>query len=462
MKKRIIVCCDGTWNQPEKLEHTQIVATNVLKMLRAVSPKDEKRGIAQVLYYHSGVGTGNLGVADKVFGGLLGAGISKNIQDCYRFIANNYSEGDELFLFGFSRGAYTVRSLSAMIHCVGILNKTDLRHVPHAYEYYHTEPENRSHATYEEMHTPPIETIKGKDVPIKYVGVWDTIGSLGIPTPILGRLQRKLGRKFPRFNVGFHNEEMLPTVENAFQALALDERRGPFKPSIWKYAREDQRVEQVWFSGVHRNIGGGALNSGLSDCALAWMIDRARECGLVFDHQYLENNIEADKFAEEENSYSQGYKVLEKFGVKPYQREIGYTEEGRRYLHAGEMIHPFVISRINKNENYAPPVLMGDGGVLEFADEGNREAVVINDLNVPVYIMRPIRLSTNVEATITTTTQLPVVGKLVNYSRTGACLEGAPQLAIGTTLQFTSKPTGKKRGEVVWLNNNKVGIKYAA
>lgn len=112
-------------------------------MIRAVQPRDEECGIEQVAFYDKGVGTGALGVLDRSIGGGTGYGISTNMRNCYNFLANNYVPGDDIYLFGFSRGAYTVRSLAGMLQAVGILSKNDLGYVPEAYAYYHTPPEER-------------------------------------------------------------------------------------------------------------------------------------------------------------------------------------------------------------------------------------------------------------------------------------------------------------------------------
>ena len=142
--KRLIVCCDGTWNEPdEKVDNNpadETEATNVLKVVRGIAPVD-RHDIPQVVYYDAGVGT--QGFLDRYVGGGFGRGISENIQQAYRFIANNYHEGDELFLFGFSRGAYTVRSLAGFIGSVGLLAKAHLRRVPEAYALYRTPPDKR-------------------------------------------------------------------------------------------------------------------------------------------------------------------------------------------------------------------------------------------------------------------------------------------------------------------------------
>lgn len=138
MSKSIILCCDGTWNKPET-EHEQITPTNVLRLVRSIRPRADSRD--QVVYYDSGVGTG--GLWDKWVGGAMGVGLSDNIMEAYRFLVNNWAEGDKLYFFGFSRGAYTVRSLAGLIHVAGLLPKYLMPHFPLLYSYFRTPPSER-------------------------------------------------------------------------------------------------------------------------------------------------------------------------------------------------------------------------------------------------------------------------------------------------------------------------------
>lgn len=244
-------------------------------MVRAVAPRDVEQGIEQVIYYNEGIGAGAIGFADKVVGGGMGAGISDNIQSAYRFLANNFIDGDEIFLFGFNRGAYTARSLAGMLATVGVLGRSDLRYVPEVYEYYHIEPKKRSASEYYQL----LQNLLRIIPKVKFIGVWDAVGSLGVPTPMLGKLQQWVGKYWRPFRIGFHDCILSDTVENAYHASAIDERRGPFKPAIWDAQSGQRVVQQVWFAGVHSNVGGGYPDSGLSDTGLQWMVNQGIECG---------------------------------------------------------------------------------------------------------------------------------------------------------------------------------------
>jgi uncharacterized protein (DUF2235 family) len=281
--KRIITCSDGTWNKPGTLDRGIKVSTNVEKMFNNIcsTGKDLKTGadVEQLKAYDNGVGTG-YSISDKLLGGLMGAGIDKNIKDMYTFICLNYSPGDELYLFGFSRGAYTARSIGGFIRNCGILKPDMIHLVEKAYSLYrdrndYSLPDSDLMKSWRRQHC--VENV----TPIMFIGVWDTVGSLGLPLPFNKGLNREKYR--------FHDCTLSCFVKNAFHALAIDEKRKLFEPTLWEKSKtvkqnsdHEQKMEQRWFSGVHSNIGGGYADSGLSDIALKWIMDKAAETGLCF------------------------------------------------------------------------------------------------------------------------------------------------------------------------------------
>lgn len=222
MSKRIVICCDGTWKEPEQSAGEVSRPTNVVKLLRAVKPR--AAGVEQVVFYDQGVGTA--GWADKLLGGALGKGLARNVRDAYRFLANNFRPGDEIYCIGFSRGAFTVRSLCGLIDAVGILDKTQMEYLPRLYAYYRTKPVEGARRGVEHLlldkDGEPLR--RAREVPIAFLGVWDTVGSLGVPAARWNRLTER--------RVGFHDTELGPSVERAFQALAIDERRGFSSPAF--------------------------------------------------------------------------------------------------------------------------------------------------------------------------------------------------------------------------------------
>jgi uncharacterized protein (DUF2235 family) len=258
--KRLVICCDGTWNDADLGTNF----TNVVRMARAVATHDARNGkaIPQIVYYHSGVGAGG-DLIDRVAGGGLGMGLSRNVRDAYAFIASNFCEGDDILLFGFSRGAYTARSVAGLTGFAGILHKRDMDDFALLWEGYRLkDTEHRSDVL---QHF----SDRYKDVHIKCIGVWDTVGALGVP----GHLD-VLFRDFYEF----HDTNLGPHVEYAFHAMALDEHRKDFEPTLWQQTAEGkqngQTLQQVWFAGAHSNVGGGYEEHGLSDIALAWMASR--------------------------------------------------------------------------------------------------------------------------------------------------------------------------------------------
>jgi hypothetical protein len=457
MTKRIVICCDGTWNEPESTKQDRKVPTNVLKLVRAVAPRDDRSGTDQVVYYDQGVGTGAMGVLDRSIGGGTGYGISKNIRDCYNFIANNYVDGDDIFLFGFSRGAYTIRSLGGMLGTVGLLSKNDLRYVPEAYAYYHIDPGKRDQSRFHDLlDSLPRSTAQ---IRIKCLGVWDTVGALGIPTPGLAKVQRWAGQKWERFRVGFHDCNLTEIVENAFQALAVDERRGPFKPSIWDKTTGQDRVLQAWFAGVHSNIGGGYPDAGLSDTALVWMVNRARECGLAISEIFMSDpeRVNGNPLGKLEDSYSAGYKALEYLRVKPHLRPIG------QHLNVGEMIHESAIQRMKEDTRYRPENLPGIDDAPNLITDGGRQLLQVGAQDVPVFWERKaLRQPANeADATFTAEGQASRSCTIIDFARAGgARLRTNGDLAIGERLQLESSVTGRCASLVVWEHDEEVGVRF--
>jgi uncharacterized protein (DUF2235 family) len=231
-----------------------------------------------VVFYDRGIGTANLW--DRVTGGAFGHGVTRNIEDAYRFLMHNYEPGDEIYLFGFSRGAYTVRSTAGLLRNSGLLKKDHADRFREAMESY------RSPSTPTDPESEAFRSRHSYEVTIKFMGVWDTVGALGIPITRLNRLTRRRHE--------FHDVKLSRSIENAFHALAIDERRMSFQPTLWvRQPHPTQRVEQVWFAGVHSNVGGGYQDSSLSDLALAWMLSRAEECDLALDDEYVRSTVHA-------------------------------------------------------------------------------------------------------------------------------------------------------------------------
>ncbi|MDF5720751.1 MAG: DUF2235 domain-containing protein [Rhizonema sp. PD37] len=280
--KRLVVCCDGTWQQL-----SNPCPGNVIKMAQAVKATASD-GTPQIVFYDEGVGTDSQ--ATKLMGGIAGLGIDKNIQDGYRFLSLNYVPGDEIYLFGFSRGAYTVRSLAGMIHCSGLQDRAHITKAPEAYELYRkrdVKPKDAEAIKYREEN--------GDRVPITLLGCFDTVGALGIPPlPAFKQVQEQLHQRYK-----FHDTTLNTCIHNALHAVAIDEIREAFAVTPMKKNAnaENQRLLEVWFPGGHGCVGGGTEeNKGLSDAALQWMIDSIGklELGLELDPSAIPTGINPD------------------------------------------------------------------------------------------------------------------------------------------------------------------------
>jgi hypothetical protein len=414
--KRIIICCDGTWNEPDD------IPTNVTKLVRSIKPTASD-GIHQVVFYDEGVGTG--GRIDRFIGGAFGRGLEKNVLDCYRFLVHNYELGDEIYCFGFSRGAYTARAFVGLIHTVGLLEKDQLDQMRQVYKYYRTHPEQRPQTQYYDNYRPEI----------RMVGVFDTVGALGAPTPFLGKLTRGW--------VGFFNTHICEQVKHAYHALALDERRAPFQPDLWTGSlKDDQYVEQCWFAGVHSDIGGGYEECGLSDIPLQWMLIKACALGLEFNDEYLLTLCQPDLNMQVHNSYSYSYKLLEKMGAGESVRRIyGYPANPPINV----SIHDSVYQRIAGGK-YRPP---------------NPDFPTADKL---ADRRRQIRyMATDTPLAQLTLKEFAAHCQLLDFSAAGgARIQYNGELKKGDSVSLQSECFGSSIAQCVWKKGNQYGLQFVA
>lgn len=254
MPKNIVICCDGTNNDPEH------PSTNVARLYEVL----DKESPEQIVYYDPGVGTfaqpGLVSPAAKglsmAFGLAFGVGFKHNLEQAYTFLIRNYKPGDRLFFFGFSRGAFTVHALAGLVHMCGILRSAHENLVPYASRIYqgpNFEAAARLQDTYSHKLNPD-------DQPIHFLGVWDTVSSVGF-------FLKRHTKPYTTFN---------PRIRKIRHAMAINERRAYFQPERWKEAR-NQELKEVWFPGVHSDVGGGypAKEAELAKISLVWMIQEA-------------------------------------------------------------------------------------------------------------------------------------------------------------------------------------------
>lgn len=298
--KRLIFCFDGSWNRLDAPHPTNVLLTaeNVLPMAGD--------GAAQVTFYDEGVGSED---GEALVGGMFGAGLVRNLGDGYRFLIFNYAPGDEIYVFGFSRGAYTARSFVGLLGICGILDRHAARRSDEAISLYKKRSAEPSYAAAmmrfraqnstricvseeeDRWRSLNIEGYEPGDAPllkIKYLAVWDTVGALGIPRYMV--MANAINRQHQ-----FHDVRLSSMVDYARHAVAIDEQRVDFEPTLWDNLDQlnaargaapedaDAPYQQVWFPGGHGSVGGGGERRGLSDAALDWIWDGARLAGLDLD-----------------------------------------------------------------------------------------------------------------------------------------------------------------------------------
>ncbi len=302
--KRLIVCCDGTWNTPDQEENGIPAPTNVFKIFNAIAEKDKKNNV-QLKYYHPGVGSEG-GVVESVLGGAIGAGISNNIRSAYHWLGCNYNEGDEIYLFGFSRGAFAARSLGGFLGR-GLLDLKNLGsddswfRVKKAYDKGY----RRKNSTLEDWAESYWKFFhKGQSLPINFVGVWETVGALGVPDDleIINIFEK-------RKNWRFHDTELGSYVKTARHAMAIDEIRSSFTITRWNNSVQHPGIKELWFPGVHSDVGGGYADSKLSNGALLWMMEESSKVGLEF-REGIQTQIKPDPCGVIHNSFKGGFAKL--------------------------------------------------------------------------------------------------------------------------------------------------------
>ena len=342
MVKRLVLFCDGTWNVPDKLDEGKVCPSNVAKLALSVAT-EAPDGTPQHVFYGKGVGTG---VWDRVRGGAFGAGLSEHVLDAYRFIVERYERDDQIYLFGFSRGAYTARSVAGLISNSGIVRREHDDKIGDAYDLYRRRDKPSQP---NEIEAKLFRKSFGwdQDTRITFIGVWDTVGALGVPVLIPWFPSTWLHFINQRWE--FHNVTLGKTVDHAYHAVAIDERRAQFKPTLWTQDEhaEDQVFEQVWFAGVHTNVGGGYVDAGLSDITLLWMKQKAAACGLAYLPDDAAHQIEPNPLGVLRNSKTGPYRIL-----RGLDRPIGAQERGH------ESVHETVLARVEADPTYRPPELM--------------------------------------------------------------------------------------------------------
>lgn len=351
--KRIAIFCDGTWNRMSANE-----PTNVLIAAQAVLARGRNK-VPQVVHYNEGVGTSfvvNEWVETRL-AGAFGLGLFAKVEDAYRFLIFNYEPGDEIFIFGFSRGAFTARSLAGLIRKCGIVPRANGKAIKKAFDFYQeidSRPDEDKAQQFRMDNSPGTVTKEedrawriahGADpeqvaqiplLTIKYIGVWDTVEALGLPRHLgLSKLTGKIG------SYEFHDAKLSSTVHAARHAVAVDEARRSFEPTLWdNLVKLNQGggalYQQAWFPGEHGSVGGGGDVRGLSNNALAWILEGAEQQGLLFDGDMLARaRLAVDPFANLRNS-----------STEPGWTDRFYRRAPRAEPMEGDILAPVTVERM--------------------------------------------------------------------------------------------------------------------
>ncbi len=343
MPKNIVLCSDGTGQAGG-----QGFVSNVWRVFKSIERHDEKT--EQIAFHTDGVGTETNRVL-RAIGGGFGYGLSEDIRTLYSMLVRSYSESDSIYLFGFSRGAFTVRSLAGMIHHVGILKRDAYKSDKEL-----TDAVKEAYIAYRK--DKPLGVSNVSRPKIKFVGVWDTVDAVGVPFDGL----RSVVYGLAKFRFTRHKDELNPSIENAFHAMSIDDERHTFHPRIWDESGFKGAVEQVWFAGVHTNVGGGYPKDSLAFIPLDWMMRKAHDCGLVFQETKWQHRITNDSLGDYQEQADRNGRIYDsRAGLAMYYR---YRPRKIEKLWAQEnstgkpKIHESVLMRIKHDHtNYAPTAI---------------------------------------------------------------------------------------------------------
>lgn len=362
MAKNIIFCADGTWNRPGNELDDSESPSNVFKLFTHLAGKHVSKihhseltgrvteyekslivdtSVLQISKYINGVGDSNYKLR-QMLGGAFGFGLIERIARGYTFISRNYVEGDKIFIIGFSRGAYTARALAGLITNKGLLARTFNQGEDESYDMavrawfsYREGIKQKSYKNRLQNMLTAFTSLKNyflqntideddfiKNIPVEAVAVWDTVGALGIPD-----FEFDDSRAEIRDGFAFADNALNPKVKRGFHAVALDEMRLLFTPTLW-----DKRdgIQQMLFVGAHADVGGGYKEAGLSDIALRWMIDALGEVKVGVMFVDTAANIKEDVAAVAHREWAKLVGAAGKLGARDFKK---LTLDGTLQVH---------------------------------------------------------------------------------------------------------------------------------
>ncbi|MCO7227161.1 DUF2235 domain-containing protein [Pleionea sp. CnH1-48] len=424
--KRIVICCDGIWSLPTPY------STNVQKIVQGIKTRSLS-GTLQKIYYDKG--EVHVQHSKNYLDAFIGLDIKQRVIHAYRFLAENYQPGDEIYCFGVSRGAFIIRMLVGLVDTVGVLKVLDDKALNNAFSYYQNPNQRRYQDEYEDNLRPAI----------KLLGVWDTIGA----APLSHIFMKAVGDEAASFN----NTHVSLIVENAYQALAIDENRNHFKPALWTgTALPYQDIKQVWFPGTHEDICGGFKECGLSDISLNWMIKQAEEIGLEFNTAYVSSKKNINPLIS--GILHQQHHWLQHFlsyclGPEEQRSLDGEEEE----LAISVSIHNSILRRMSFDKDYHPNNLSAYPNhvdvvkdEIDASDRRGKERVKTDGLHGTLEFH-------NAFATC----------EILDYSSHGGlCIRCDNKLQKKDYVLVSSPKFARKKATCIWQVGNMYGLKFAA
>ena len=375
--KRIAVFCDGTWNEAEQAHPTNV------RQMAVMVPREGRDGVEQHALYFQGVGVPEGGgllhrINERVSGGAMGIGLDDKIALAYEHLGKIYASGDEVFVFGFSRGAYTARSLVGLIRNCGLPRNPSEETIDACFARYRDRsddgaPDSEDSMKFRLRISPGITTgdaerdwraanghPQGHPFTVRYLGIWDTVGALGIPSH-WGLPARLLNRKYR-----FHDTDLSSSVLSARHAVAIDEERRTFVPTLWtnldrlRDKNPDGDYRQEWFAGNHGSVGGGGDIVSLSAIALIWIANGAIAAGLRLDDARLG--------AVSDLCDHLGPLINNSVGQSLGDRLLGLTGMSRQGPDRIDMVAHPAIARWRRDGGYRPGTLGGVENELQRFD----------------------------------------------------------------------------------------------
>lgn len=376
MGKQIVVCFDGTWNDPTESTNVHrlfdaLEAGPAMRLQTVVGGLDgtsagggslpylQREGHRMLAFYLEGVGA--TGLHESWLDGALGLGLHRRVLQAYVLLSQHYTAGDTLWLFGFSRGAWSARSLAGLLARAGLLNAAEAGES--AAMALAQQRWLRSKRRNEPLPEGNAYWMAHDEQPVRLVGVWDTVGALGVP--FFNGI--KLFDQAERQSFDFADLSLSPRVAHGRQALAIDENRRDFEPTLWE---PRAGVQQMWFAGGHADVGGGYTHAGLSDIALQWMIDEARLLGLSIHPKRLQPAPHPDPL---QNRHDESRKRL--WQMRPVEP---------RAVPGDALLHPSVFTRLQKRPDWRPAALRALEGLHEFFRSPSPVPEQLQPLEIPL------------------------------------------------------------------------------